>query len=52
MKRKLGLDDLVAAFGRQVGETRANPERLGCPDESSLRNLANQAPLGNEITAL
>lgn len=52
MKRAQKLDDLVAAFGRHVHEAHANPERIGCPDQSSLRNLANQAPLGPEVTGL
>jgi hypothetical protein len=52
MKRKQELGELLDAFGRYVAEAHANPERIACPDESSLRNLANYGCSSEEVTAL
>jgi hypothetical protein len=42
LSREEELEDLIAAFGRQVHEERRNPERVGCPGRSALIGLAAQ----------
>ncbi len=42
MSREEELDDLIAAFGRQVHEEHPNPERVGCPGRPALTGLAAQ----------
>lgn len=40
--RKHELDELIASFGRHVHEVHPNPGRIGCPEESVLKDLVAQ----------
>jgi hypothetical protein len=40
--RREELDDLIAAFGRQVYQEHPNPERAACPGRPALTELANE----------
>jgi hypothetical protein len=43
VSRRQELDELVRAFGRHIHEVWANPNRIGCPEQSTLIALANQS---------
>jgi hypothetical protein len=48
--RKEELDDLIAAFRRQLQEEHPNPERAGCPGRPALMRLATEPdPLGPDF---
>ncbi len=40
--RRGELDDLIAAFSRQLHEKHPNPERVGCPGPEALMRLATE----------
>jgi hypothetical protein len=53
--RKEELDDLIAAFSRQLHEKHPNPERVGCPGRAALTRLATEpamAPSGSIVDHL
>jgi hypothetical protein len=45
------LDDLIAAFGRQLHKEQANPERAGCPGRATLKIFASK-PGSREAAAI
>ena len=42
VSRKEELDDLIAAFDRQLREEHPNPERANCPGRAALKSLASE----------
>jgi hypothetical protein len=40
--RKEELDDLIAAFDRQLRQEHPNPERANCPGLAALKSLASE----------
>ncbi len=51
MNRKQELEELVAAFEHHLRQAHANPDRVGCPDQTTLIALASEAQPGEKELA-